>query len=68
MSENEHVKINGKTFIKDVEYEGKKLAQLDEDRFINEGLSGGSVHFREDATNIEEALPFPKEESPRIND
>ncbi|HWO76982.1 MAG TPA: hypothetical protein VNM69_13990 [Bacillus sp. (in: firmicutes)] len=65
MFEKEHLTIKGKSFMKDVEYEGKKLVQLDEDRIINEGLSGGSVHFRADSTNIEEAHPFPEEESPR---
>jgi hypothetical protein len=31
---------------------------------INEGLSGGSVHMREDTTNIEEARDLVKEERP----
>ena len=67
VAENEHLRIKGKNFIKDVQYEGKKRVQLDEDRIINEGLSGGSVHMRADSTNIEEAHPFPQEEPPRTN-
>lgn len=49
----------------EMNYEGKKEADLDVDRFINEGLSGGSVHKREDKTNIEEARNFLKEEPPK---
>jgi hypothetical protein len=53
------------TLKEDVNYEGKDELYLDEDRMINEGLSGGSVHMREDSTNIEEARELPKEEPPR---
>lgn len=45
-------------------YEGRDKAFMDIDRMINEGLSGGSVHSREDSTNIEEAHKFPKESPP----
>jgi len=45
-------------------YEGRDKAYVDVDRMINEGLSGGSVHAREDTTNIEEAHNLPKEEQP----
>jgi hypothetical protein len=31
---------------------------------INEGMSGGSVHMREDTTNIEEARDLVEEEPP----
>lgn len=48
----------------DLNYEGKDEAYLDIDRIINEGLSGGSVHMREDATNIEEARDLVKEKPP----
>ncbi|APH06084.1 hypothetical protein [Bacillus weihaiensis] len=49
---------------KDLQYEGKDQAYLDVDRMINEGLSGGSVHRREDFTNIEEARELKKEDPP----
>ncbi|MFE8700185.1 hypothetical protein ACFYKX_06160 [Cytobacillus sp. FJAT-54145] len=49
---------------KDTNYEGKDKAFVDVDRMINEGLSGGSVHKREDFTNIEEARVLPDEEPP----
>jgi hypothetical protein len=48
----------------DLNYEGKDEAYLDIDRIINEGLSGGSVHMREDTTNIEEARDLVKEKPP----
>lgn len=51
---------------KDLNYEGKDKVYLDEDRIINEGLSGGSVHSREDASNIEEARDLKKEEPPNM--
>ncbi|TWD93583.1 hypothetical protein FB550_11420 [Neobacillus bataviensis] len=45
-------------------YEGRDKAYVDVDRMINEGLSGGSVHARQDAANIEEAHDLPKEQPP----
>ncbi|WP_226670094.1 hypothetical protein [Metabacillus litoralis] len=48
----------------DVNYEGKDKAYLDIDRMINEGLSGGSVHMRDESTNIEEARNLTKEDPP----
>jgi hypothetical protein len=48
----------------DLNYEGKDKAYLDIDRMINEGMSGGSVHMREDTTNIEEARELVEEEPP----
>lgn len=48
----------------DLNYEGKDEAYLDIDRMINEGLSGGSVHMREDTTNIEEARDLVEEKPP----
>ncbi|MDQ0232336.1 hypothetical protein J2S19_003646 [Metabacillus malikii] len=55
---------NSEPVKQDVNYEGKDKAYLDIDRIINEGLSGGSVHMRENTTNIEEARALPKEEPP----
>jgi hypothetical protein len=45
-------------------YEGRDKAYMDVDRMINEGLSGGSVHSREETTNIEEAREIQKEQPP----
>jgi hypothetical protein len=45
-------------------YEGRDKMFMDIDRMINEGLSGGSVHYREDVTNIEEAHNFTEEFPP----
>lgn len=50
----------------DLQYEGKDKVQLDVDRFINEGLSGGSVHRFHEDTNIEEARDLEEEEPPTI--
>ncbi|WP_257984409.1 hypothetical protein [Neobacillus cucumis] len=49
---------------KESAYEGRDKAYVDVDRMINEGLSGGSVHSRHDAANIEEAHDLPKEQPP----
>lgn len=49
---------------KDSLYEGRDQAYMDIDRMINEGLSGGSVHYRYEMTNIEEAHDFVEEEPP----
>ncbi|WP_243385862.1 hypothetical protein [Bacillus kexueae] len=49
---------------KDLEYEGRNEAYMDIDRMINEGLSGGSVHYRYEMANIEEARDLEKEEPP----
>jgi hypothetical protein len=54
-----------KGFKKDTMYEGKDKVFLDVDRIINEGMSGGSVHTREETTNIEEARDLKEEEPPR---
>ncbi|MBM7586402.1 hypothetical protein JOC86_002954 [Bacillus pakistanensis] len=51
-------------FLPDTQYEGRDQVFLDVDRFINEGMCGGSVHMREDSTNIEEAKEFPEEAPP----
>lgn len=56
------MKKNDDVVKQDLDHEGKAEAFLDIDRMINEGLSGGSVHMREDATNIEEARDLEQEE------
>lgn len=48
----------------DSKYEGRDRSYMDIDRMINEGLSGGSVHSREDTTNIEEARDLVEEQPP----
>lgn len=48
----------------DSKYEGRDRSYMDIDRMINEGLSGGSVHSREDTTNIEEARDLMEEQPP----
>jgi hypothetical protein len=48
----------------DLNNEGRDNVFLDVDRMINEGLSGGSVHMREDSTNIEEARNLALETPP----
>jgi hypothetical protein len=58
-------KKNANGFKEDAMYEGKDKVFLDVDRMINEGMSGGSVHMREDTTNIEEARDLVEEEPPR---
>jgi hypothetical protein len=52
----------------DVLYEGKDKVYLDIDRIINEGLSGGSVHNRNNTANIEEARDLVKEQPPYESD
>ncbi|WP_456271944.1 hypothetical protein [Bacillus sp. AK031] len=51
-------------FLPDTQYEGKDKAYLDVDRIINEGMSGGSVHMREENANIEQAMDLEEEEPP----
>jgi hypothetical protein len=53
-----------KTTEKGTDYEGRGELYLDIDRIINEGLSGGSVHMRENSTNIEEARDLEQESPP----
>jgi len=48
----------------DVTYEGRDKAYVDIDRMINEGLSGGSVHARNNSVNIEEAHDLSQEQPP----
>jgi hypothetical protein len=45
-------------------YEGRDKVFMDVDRMINEGMSGGSVHSREETTNIEEARNLHEEQPP----
>lgn len=56
--------MSKKKKVSDVNAEGKDKLYLDIDRIINEGLSGGSVHMREDSTNIEEARDLEPELPP----
>jgi hypothetical protein len=58
-------KNNSTNTTNDSLYEGRDKAFMDIDRMINEGLSGGSVHNREDAKNIEEAHDFHEELPPQ---
>lgn len=55
------------SFRKDLENEGKEIAYLDVDRMINEGLSGGSVHGRDEMVNIEQTIHLPEEAPPNEN-
>ncbi|WP_243291497.1 hypothetical protein [Bacillus sp. FJAT-47783] len=48
----------------DLQHEGRDKAFMDVDRMINEGLSGGSVHYRYEMANIEEARDLEQEEPP----
>lgn len=50
---------------KESAFEGRDKRYVDVDRMINEGLSGGSVHMRDQATNIDFSTELPKEESPK---
>lgn len=51
-------------FLPDTTYEGRSKAYFDIDRMINEGMAGGSVHMREDTTNINEAMELTQEAAP----
>ncbi|MCM3617013.1 hypothetical protein M3936_05370 [Sutcliffiella horikoshii] len=46
------------------QYEGREEYYVDIDRYINEGMAGGSVFERDRYTNIEEARDLGKEEPP----
>lgn len=48
----------------DLQHEGRDQAFMDVDRMINEGLSGGSVHYRYEMANIEESRDLVQEEPP----
>jgi hypothetical protein len=62
---NEMAKKKPTGFNEDLLYEGRDKVALDVDRMINEGMSGGSVHMREETTNIEEARDLHPEEPPK---
>ncbi|KMJ57943.1 hypothetical protein AB685_14025 [Bacillus sp. LL01] len=49
---------------KEPQYEGRDEYFMDVDRYINEGMAGGSVFERDRYTNIEEARDLEKEEPP----
>lgn len=55
---------DNKNVADDSHYEGRDKVYLDIDRMINEGMSGGSVHMREETTNIEEARDLHEEDPP----
>ncbi|CAG9622571.1 hypothetical protein [Sutcliffiella rhizosphaerae] len=52
---------------KDKQFEGRDEYFMDIDRYINEGMAGGSVFERDRYTNIEEARELEKEEPPSQN-
>ncbi|MBB5325350.1 hypothetical protein HNQ34_002450 [Anoxybacillus tepidamans] len=49
---------------KDSCHEGRDKYYMDIDRMINEGMAGGYVHARYEATNIEEARDLVEEAPP----
>ncbi len=49
---------------KEPQNEGRDEYYMDVDRYINEGMAGGSVFERDRFTNIEEARDLEKEEPP----
>lgn len=49
---------------KEPSYEGREEYFMDVDRYINEGMAGGSVFSRDKYTNIEEARDLEKETPP----
>ncbi|WP_187143762.1 hypothetical protein [Bacillus tuaregi] len=53
---------NHTDFKADVPFEGKDKVYLDIDRIINEGLSGGSIHRK---NNMEEARDLVQETPPK---
>lgn len=55
-------------FLPDTTYEGRDQAYLDVDRMVNEGMSGGSVHMRDDSTNIEQDVDLFEEDPPKVTD
>lgn len=57
-----------KHFLPDAKNEGRDHYFVDVDRMVNEGMSGGSVHMRNDTTNIEEAIDFFPEDPPEITE
>ncbi len=49
------------SFLPDTSYEGRDEVAMDVDRFINEGIAGGSVFRYGQRTNIEEARDLESE-------
>jgi hypothetical protein len=45
-------------------FEGRDQMYIDIDRMINEGMSGGAVHSRQEKANIEQARDLVKEDPP----
>lgn len=52
------------SFLPDSCHEGRDKACFDVDRFINEGMAGGSVHRFHHLANIEEARDLEEEAPP----
>ncbi|MBM7579841.1 hypothetical protein [Jeotgalibacillus terrae] len=52
------------SFLPDTSYEGRDECAMDVDRFINEGMAGGSVFRYGLRTNIEEARELEPESPP----
>ncbi|MGD7045188.1 hypothetical protein [Jeotgalibacillus proteolyticus] len=52
------------SFLPDSSYEGRDKVCMDIDRFINEGMSGGTVHRYHHLPNIEEARDLEQETPP----
>ncbi|MEW9501684.1 hypothetical protein [Jeotgalibacillus marinus] len=52
------------SFLPDTCHEGRDKAYLDIDRFINEGMSGGSVFRFHHLANIEEEAKDQEQEAP----
>ncbi|AJD90642.1 hypothetical protein JMA_13250 [Jeotgalibacillus malaysiensis] len=52
------------SFLSDTSYERRDEAAMDVDRFINEGMAGGSVFRYGQRTNIEEARDLESEAPP----
>lgn len=59
-------KKNEEMFLPDTEHEGRDQFYFDVDRMVNEGMSGGRVHMREDSTNIEQSTDLFPEDPPEI--
>lgn len=55
-------------FYDDLDHQGREKVSLDVDRYINEGLAGGTVYRYGDLTNIEQARNLDEEEKPQSFD
>jgi hypothetical protein len=48
----------------DLQNEGREKALIDIERFLDDGLAGGTVNRYHESTNIEEARDLPHEDPP----